>query len=54
MFVHAFDEAPDSFRDFVEFTAALGVEVSGKDTLTAPKTLGGVTLRLGWAQDHWR
>jgi HD domain len=54
MIVHAFDEAPDSFRDFVEFTAALGVEVSEKDTLTAPKTLGGVTLRLGWAQDQRR
>jgi HD domain len=54
MIVHAFGEAPASFDDFSEFTAALGIETREKDALSLPKELHGVTLRLAWAQDRHR
>lgn len=47
--IHALEGADRSFRDFQAFVDALRLGPVEKDSLSQSKTLGGVTLRLGWA-----
>jgi Domain of unknown function (DUF6946)/HD domain len=49
MFVHAFADAPESFADFAAFADAIGVGAIAKESLSVPKPLGQIRLRLGWA-----
>jgi hypothetical protein len=54
MIVQAFSDAPDSFDDFVKFSAALGIETRKKAALSPAKRVGGIALRLGWASSEPR
>lgn len=50
MLVQSFDPGDASFGDFRAFAQALGLTDAAPGKLTAPMTLDGVSLRLGWAR----
>ena len=50
MLVQSFDTGDASFGDFDAFAEALGLTDAAPGKLTAPMTLDGVSLRLGWAR----
>lgn len=50
MLVHSFGPADESFGDYRDFAAALGLAGVEVNCLTSPKVLSGITLRLGWVK----
>ena len=51
MLVHSFDPDDSSLDAYQAFAAALGVTNAALGALTTAKTLGDVTLRLGWVKE---
>lgn len=52
LLVHSFCENATGLPDFLSFFERMGVEGAGRDLLSAPAELGGVTLWAGWASDR--
>jgi len=58
MLVHSFaghgaaPETPLCFNEFKSFTEAVGMPVPVPESVSMPKRLGGVELRLGWVSDE--
>ena len=52
MMVHSFCENATGQPDFLAFFEQMGVRGSGRDLLSEPKEVGGVSLRIGWASDR--
>ncbi|MFZ0421446.1 MAG: hypothetical protein WAL80_01080 [Xanthobacteraceae bacterium] len=51
MIVQSFDKKQTGFDDFIAFAEAFDTPVSMPGKLSAPKTLGEVTIRLGWTEN---
>jgi hypothetical protein len=52
MLVHDFSGVQSSLPDFLAFAETLGLDGAGPDALSLPKTIDGVSLRLGWVCDY--
>lgn len=51
LMVHSFCENSTGLPDFLDFFERMGVVGAGRDMLSAPAEVGGVTLWVGWAGD---
>jgi hypothetical protein len=51
MLVHSFSRKHSGFEDFVRFATAVGMPVSARNKCSDPRTLEGVSVRLGWVSD---
>jgi hypothetical protein len=52
LMVHSFCEHATGLEDFVSFFDRMGAKGVGKDKLSAPAAIGGVTLWVGWTADQ--
>lgn len=52
LMVHSFCPDATGLADFVAFYERMGIIGAGRDRLSAPKTVAGVTLWIGWASDQ--
>jgi hypothetical protein len=52
MIVQSFDQKRAGFEDFAHFADALGTPVEGPGALSKPKSIEGVTIRLGWTENQ--
>ena len=52
LMVHSFCDNATGLPDFLEFFERMGVDGFGRDLLSEPKQVGGVTLWVGWTSDR--
>lgn len=52
MMVHSFCENATGLTDFVAFFDRMGMEGAGRDLLSKPAHVGGITLWNGWTSDE--
>jgi hypothetical protein len=51
MVVQSFDTKQTGFDDFISFAEAFGTPISIPGSLSEPRILGEVTIRLGWTEN---
>lgn len=51
MVVHSFCDRATGLADFLTFYERMGMRGAGRDRLSEPATVGGVTLWIGWVGD---
>jgi len=51
LMIHSFCENATGLPDFLAFFEQMGVGGAGRDMLSAPAPVGGVTLWVGWTND---
>lgn len=51
LMVHSFCENATGLADFMTFYERMGIVGAGRDALSAPAIVGGVTLWIGWSGD---
>lgn len=52
MVVHSFCDQATGLSDFLAFYERMGVRGAGRDQLSEPAVVGGVTLWIGWVEDR--
>jgi hypothetical protein len=51
LLVHSFDPRQAGFEDFTGFARAIGLVDVTPNSISAPRTIGGIELAVGWIED---